>query len=304
MEKLWAPWRMRYVAGPKQDGCVFCSAAALGDDRTALVLYRGADAFLILNLYPYNSGHAMAVPYQHAAELQQLTPATRAELIELTELFTCAARSVFACDGFNIGLNVGEVAGAGAAEHLHIHAVPRWLGDANFMPIIANTTVMPELLPVTYARLRAEIERVVVERAGEYIPSSGAVVILPEARAVVLRRAANGDIVIPKGRIEPGESAADAALREVREETGVEARITGWVGSHTFHLPDDPAGRPRHVSFFSAAGQATPELARHLESDTLLVPLDELIDALTLPAQRDIARRAMPDLLHILEASA
>ena len=189
MDKLWAPWRMRYVGGPKHDGCVFCSAFDGRNDREALILHRGERTFIILNLYPYNSGHAMIVPYEHLADLDNLGSDARAQLLELADLFIAAAGAVLHPDGFNLGMNLGEVAGAGVADHLHLHVVPRWLGDANFMPIVAGTTVLPELLPVTYARLRAEIERILVDRKGVMTPQAGAIVVLPAERSVVFRRA-------------------------------------------------------------------------------------------------------------------
>ena len=159
MERLWTPWRLRYVAGDvRHEGCVFCAKPAAGDDVEHLILYRGERAYLIMNLFPYNTGHVMVVPFQHAAELSELDPATNAELFGLLPWLTEAQRRVLRCDGFNIGLNLGAVAGAGISDHLHIHVVPRWQGDANFMPILANTMVLPELIPVTYAKLRAELE--------------------------------------------------------------------------------------------------------------------------------------------------
>ncbi|HMM42838.1 MAG TPA: HIT domain-containing protein, partial [Thermomicrobiales bacterium] len=153
MERLWSPWRMAYVGGTKRSGCVFCDVLAVGDDRESLIVHRGERAFVMLNLYPYNSGHSMVVPYDHVPTIEELDPAARAELLELATLAVEASRRVLRCDGFNLGLNLGAVAGAGVADHLHMHVVPRWTGHANFLPILGDTLVMPELLPSTYARL-------------------------------------------------------------------------------------------------------------------------------------------------------
>jgi ATP adenylyltransferase len=282
---------MAYVGGTTGDSCVFCGALHANDDPGRLILHRGESAFLILNLYPYNSGHAMAVPYQHAASLEELDDTSRAELIELATLFVTIARPVLRCHGFNLGLNLGSVAGAGVAEHVHVHIVPRWTGDANFMPILANTTVMPELLPVTYARLRAELERARATRAAPVTVTAGAVVVLPRTKQVVLRRARNGDIVLPKGHLEPGETMSQAAIREVREETGIDATIAGWAGISTFDTQRGDDVEHQLVAFFLAMGVETSDFAQHLNRDTLVVPIDDASRHLT-----------YPDLQHIVES--
>lgn len=159
-ERLWAPWRMTYIG--KQEpasSCIFCTRLAAGHDRASLILHRGQHAFVIMNLYPYNTGHVMIVPNAHAADLAHVDDATLTDIALMLPLVTRALRRALGCHGFNVGLNIGAVAGAGVADHLHQHVVPRWTGDANFMPILAGTTVMPELIPVTYAKLRAEINR-------------------------------------------------------------------------------------------------------------------------------------------------
>ena len=302
MERLWTPWRMDYVAGEKALSCVFCEAVTGADDASSLVLHRGASAFVILNLYPYNSGHAMIVPNAHVAQLGDLDPAARAELMELATLFVHIARRVLRCAGFNLGLNLGEVAGAGVAEHLHLHAVPRWLGDANFMPILAGTTVMPELLPVTYARLRGELERALVEHLPGSVPEAGALVALPERGGVALRRARDGAIVIPKGHIEADETSAEAAAREVREETGIEATLTGWAGSFAFNpLGQATGASTHHLAVYIASGRETVDLEACLAKDTLVVPVDDVVDALTHEASKLVARQALPALRRILD---
>ena len=157
-ERLWTPWRMRYVAGAdREEGCIFCNRLAEKDDVQSLILHRGERAFVIMNLYPYNTGHLMIVPNAHVASPEDADPEVMREMAALRGPVLRALRRALSPDGFNLGLNVGAPAGAGVADHLHEHVVPRWQGDANFMPILASTMVMPELIPVTYAKLRAEL---------------------------------------------------------------------------------------------------------------------------------------------------
>ncbi|MEX2315183.1 MAG: HIT domain-containing protein [Thermomicrobiales bacterium] len=291
---------MTYVGGARQDGCVFCNALHAAADADRLILCRGRQAFAILNLYPYNTGHALVVPCQHTAELEELDAGARAELFELANLLVEVSKRVFRCDGFNLGMNIGAVAGAGVAEHLHLHVVPRWTGDANFMPILANTTVMPELLPVTYARLRAELEGLIAQRERGAALQAGGIVILQERGMVALRRGRTGDIVLPKGHVEPGETLAQTALREIREETGIDATLAGWAGSAEFRFPADHPGSPLfHAAYFVATGTATGELDAHLQTDTLLVPIAEAAQRITIPELRAIVERATPFLAHI-----
>lgn len=273
MRRLWTPWRMQYVSGEKPAGCIFCLAQADIGDAARLVLYRGEHGYLIMNLFPYNTGHMMAVPNAHVDSLEALPPAIRAELMELTALATEAARTVLRCDGFNLGTNIGAVAGAGIAAHLHLHIVPRWVGDANFMPIVADTMVMPELIEVTHAKLRAELETLSARRDPTLVPVAGAVVYLPEQGAVVLRRSKAGDIVVPKGHIEAGEAAFEGALREVAEETGYRAQVAGWVGSQVI---DVPKGERQHVVYLLALGSPTEAVAAHRQVDIQITPLADL----------------------------
>ncbi len=156
MERLWAPWRMRYVEGPKvpRDECVFCVAGAAADDAQTHVLQRGEHSFSILNRYPYNNGHLMVVPYVHASALAEVTDAALAEMMQTAARWTAVMTQVFRTDGFNAGLNLGSAAGAGIKDHLHLHLVPRWNGDTNFMPVVGDVKVLPEELPVTWQRLR------------------------------------------------------------------------------------------------------------------------------------------------------
>ena len=170
--RLWTPWRMRYVGGgAKEEGCVFCNRLAAENDVEALVLHRSERVFAILNLYPYNTGHLMLVPNTHVASPEEAPAGALAELALLLRPALRALRRTLGCQGFNVGFNVGAVAGAGVADHLHQHVVPRWTGDANFMPILASTMVMPELIPVTYAKVRAELEREVAAEPVRIVPS-------------------------------------------------------------------------------------------------------------------------------------
>lgn len=150
MKQLWAPWRMEFIDGPKPNSCVFCAAAGSTQDRDHGVLKRTAQAFIILNKYPYNNGHLMVVPFSHTNELSKLPPATLQEIMELSrESMEVLARTLKA-PGFNLGMNLGEAAGAGIRDHLHMHIVPRWVGDTNFMPVIADTKSMPQHLLESY----------------------------------------------------------------------------------------------------------------------------------------------------------
>jgi len=158
MEHLWAPWRMSYVSsGDAPSGCVFCTAFSGGDDRQTLIVRRGALAFLILNAYPYASGHLMAAIVRHGAGLAEATSAELAEVMQLVQSAVRALRSVYHVDGVNVGVNEGRVAGAGVPDHLHVHVVPRWAGDTSFMAAIAETKVLPETLTTTYDRLAAAL---------------------------------------------------------------------------------------------------------------------------------------------------
>lgn len=152
---------MRYVTGgARENGCLFCNRLEAGDDDEAsLILHRGDRAFIIMNLFPYSTGHVMIVPNDHVATPEDLDSETTNAMAGLRAPLLRALRRVLTPDGFNLGLNIGAAAGAGVTDHLHEHVVPRWLGDANFMPVTAGTTVMPELVAVTYAKLRPEIAR-------------------------------------------------------------------------------------------------------------------------------------------------
>jgi len=162
MERLWAPWRADYLLGGGETkargptGCIFCDKVGRGPEHFAeeLILCAGADAFVIMNLYPYNSGHIMVVPRAHVASPAELPPAAHDALFRLVTASTGALRDVVRCDGMNVGMNLGRVAGAGIADHAHVHIVPRWQGDTNFMPVLADTRVISQHLRETYAALQ------------------------------------------------------------------------------------------------------------------------------------------------------
>ena len=158
MERLWAPWRMAYIEVPQTPGCIFCEKPHQADERHELVLYRGERCFVIMNLFPYNNGHLMVAPYRHTADLVGLDPEEQAEMMRLTRYCVRVLRDAFGPDAFNIGMNLGKTAGAGIAEHLHMHIVPRWDGDTNFMPVLGETKVLPDALHSTYDKLRAAIQ--------------------------------------------------------------------------------------------------------------------------------------------------
>ncbi len=155
MDHLWTPWRATYIESHKEPGvCVFCLAAAQPEqDREHLVVHRADHCFVILNRYPYTSGHLMIVPYQHVSKLVLTTPAASAQMMDLARAAEEILDSVYQPDGLNLGLNAGAAAGAGIAQHLHLHMLPRWSGDANFMTSIGNTRIIPESLDRTFEKL-------------------------------------------------------------------------------------------------------------------------------------------------------
>ncbi len=150
MKQLWAPWRLTYILEGNTDECIFCVKPEEDADRDNLILFRGEHAFVIMNLYPYGNGHLMIVPYEHANELNGLSEDALLNLMILTRKTENVLRKVLQAQGFNIGVNLGKAAGAGIDEHLHIHVVPRWTGDTNFMPVLADTKVIPQHIQATY----------------------------------------------------------------------------------------------------------------------------------------------------------
>jgi len=158
VSRLWAPWRIDYILGPKGDGCIFCDKVAPTDDpaveKANGVLLRGKYAYVMLNAYPYNPAHVMISPYAHVSTLEKLDADSLADMMALTRLSEVAIRAAIAPEGFNVGLNIGSAAGAGIKEHLHMHLLPRWNGDVNFMPALGATHVMPAALDATYDKLK------------------------------------------------------------------------------------------------------------------------------------------------------
>ena len=154
---LWAPWRMEFIAAEKPAGCIFCDfpAAPPEADRKTLIVHREPNAFVILNRFPYNSGHLMVVPRQHGAELDALSPAAWADLQALLRRTAAVLQAVYRPEGLNIGMNLGRAGGAGIVDHLHWHLVPRWVGDNNFMPVLADIRVMVDHLDATWEKVRA-----------------------------------------------------------------------------------------------------------------------------------------------------
>jgi len=157
MDYLWTPWRYAYVTGAdRTKGCIFCDAPKETDER-AHIVYRGTDCFIILNTYPYTNGHVMIVPYAHLDELQKLPSPAAAEMMALTQRMEVVLRSLYRPDGINLGMNIGQAAGAGVAGHIHMHILPRWIADANFASVIGETRVLPEALDTTWQRIRTAL---------------------------------------------------------------------------------------------------------------------------------------------------
>jgi ATP adenylyltransferase len=154
MERLWAPWRLSYVTGERPEGCVFCNHLKQSDED-ALIVHRGERAYVVLNLYPFGSGHLMIVPIRHIAAPRDLEAEERVELWDLLDRSLEAIEAALGAQGHNVGFNLGAAAGAGIADHLHMHVVPRWSGDYNFMPVLADIRVMPQYLAETRAALVA-----------------------------------------------------------------------------------------------------------------------------------------------------
>lgn len=154
MNQLWSPWRLEYIMSPKVNGCVFCEKITADDDEAEHILLRGRLTYLTLNRYPYNNGHLLIVPYEHVSSLEDLPPETLLEMMLLVNKGLAALRLSLKPQGFNLGANLGKIAGAGIEEHVHLHVVPRWNADTNFMTAVAGTRTIPESLDQTFARLK------------------------------------------------------------------------------------------------------------------------------------------------------
>lgn len=160
MDHLWTPWRYSFIASPAYTGtpdkCIFCELLRLGDDEKALIVHRAEFNFIILNKYPYTSGHSMVVPYEHVDRLSNLSEPAAMEMMALARQLELALYELYCPEGANLGMNLGKAAGAGIAGHIHMHALPRWVADANFISVIGETRIIPETLDVTYARLKSK----------------------------------------------------------------------------------------------------------------------------------------------------
>jgi ATP adenylyltransferase len=158
MKQIWAPWRIEYIQMEKEEGCILCQKPKQNNDAQNYILYRGDKNFVIMNKYPYNPGHLMVATYRHIANLEDLTTAELHEHFEIVSRGVRLLREVFKPQGFNIGINMGAVAGAGIADHFHTHIVPRWTGDTNFMPVAAATRVVSAALEETYRKLEGRLK--------------------------------------------------------------------------------------------------------------------------------------------------
>lgn len=158
MDYLWTPWRYAYVStAEKAVGCVFCHAVKAGDDAKVLIVYRGRHCFVILNAFPYTPGHVMIVPYEHLDELRKLPAEAASEMMALSQRMESVLRELYTPDGINLGMNIGKAAGAGIAGHIHMHVLPRWVADANFVSVVCETRILPETLQETWKRMTAAL---------------------------------------------------------------------------------------------------------------------------------------------------
>jgi len=158
MDYLWTPWRFSYITGGERaDGCIFCRQLEQNEDERNYIVHRGGGNYIVLNIYPYTVGHLLIVPYRHIAGLAEGTRDELGEMMELTQRAEAALRKIYRPQGLNVGMNLGSAAGAGVAGHLHMHVLPRWEADANFISVVGETRVLPEELPVTWRKLKAEL---------------------------------------------------------------------------------------------------------------------------------------------------
>lgn len=158
MERLWAPWRIQYITAGKVEGCIFCNKADEDQDEENMILKRGKLSFIMMNAFPYNNGHLMIAPYRHIGDLSLLTDEEMLNVMQMVRDGKELLSKAFSPDGFNIGINLGRVAGAGIEDHVHVHIVPRWNGDTNFMPVLADIKVMPQALAATYQKLKEALD--------------------------------------------------------------------------------------------------------------------------------------------------
>lgn len=158
-DRLWAPWRLEYIKGEKPGECIFCAKPQESDDDATYIVHRGELAFVILNAFPYNNGHLMIAPYDHVGALEEVPQETLAEMVALSQQSLTALKATYAPEGFNVGVNQGKVAGAGIEHHIHMHVVPRWGADTNFMPVLSDTRVLPQLLSDSYKAIKEQWDK-------------------------------------------------------------------------------------------------------------------------------------------------
>lgn len=255
---------MQYVGnGPAEAGCVFCNRLAASDDVDSLILHRAKHAFLIMNLFPYNTGHLMIVPNQHAASPEELDDETQVEMTRLLPPVLRALKRALNPGGFNLGMNLGWVAGAGIAAHMHQHVVPRWSGDANFMPILSNTKVLPELIPASYAKIRAELDRE-FHGAAEVVavaldPNAGKVLVASDSGASAFS--------LPRFPL-ASDASASATVADELGKLGVHGYVAGWAGAREAGKSGAPA-----LLYLIQAGAQPPAGWRFVAADA---PRDSL----------------------------
>jgi ATP adenylyltransferase len=263
-----------------EEGCIFCNRLAATDDAESLILYRGDTAFVIMNLFPYNTGHVMIVPNEHVASPTVADPSVLAGMMALLPPVLQALERVLHPAGFNIGMNVGAVAGAGVAGHLHEHVVPRWVGDANFMPILASTMVLPEMIPVTYAKVRAELEREMAALSGKPFPPVAAVVLNADGSRVLLRRDRE-TLAIPRVAVDDASPAVWQVVTEALTHRGVHGQLANWAGGG---LADESAEPSLLFITFDA----------EFEPDGMIwQPITSGLDALPSDSDREIVASAV-----------
>jgi ATP adenylyltransferase len=267
---------MAYIGGDTiEPGCIFCNRLAAHDDIASLILHRGERSFAIMNLFPYNTGHLMIVPNDHVATFDAISAEALAEMTALLPPLTRALRRVLNPAGFNIGMNIGDVAGAGVAAHLHQHLVPRWLGDANFMPILASTMVVPELIPVTYAKIRAELRR-------ELNPTGADLTLVPfndDRRQVLMHAGRDGGALLA---VAPRENQAlwRTGLDLLRA-AGALVKVDGWAS-------DEAASTGARSAIAYSVQRASPESM----SGSRWLDVNDALQALSAPDQ-DLIRAAV-----------
>ena len=234
-DRLYTPWRMNYVRGDRRSaGCVFCDMRESNEDVVNLMLHRGEHSYVVMNLFPYNTGHLLIVPNEHAASPEELAPPVLHEIADFLPMSLRAIRLALAPAAFNVGYNLGDEAGAGIAAHMHQHIVPRWRGDANFMPIIGGTKVLPELVEVTYAKLRPEFLRDLASVVQINLTSADGL------RTFVVRGNDNA-LTMPVIRPVHGTPAWRTAT-ELIAGLGHHAQLVGWsedAGFPTLHFRSD-----------------------------------------------------------------